>query len=478
MNNIEIHSSTKKGLLKWIGDPILFFMKLYRLLEAQYRIISNSIDTERSARIRFYELSDFFLESFQKIYKNEFDERTLEEIKKVVNDDTNNNLICLSLFKGLTDYLTVYRIETLKLLEPVESDGFIVTAKPPNPIYDTLPNPVREHCGTSIHDITEIFKYISVIKETGLKINLVKNERIKNTCMYLRPRVKQGFKIAVTPFMECITFDFGSLRDDWPANDKTPYWFRKMKNVKEAKKQLIEKILKPCVEKGVDILVLPELSIDEELLIFLKKWLKLNNGGRISSGKPGLLMVVGGSFHVECETGERFNTSTILNHSGDILWTQDKIMRFSFDKSDIQKKPELPTLLNTSPSGGSEHISQTNTICCVDTPVGRISVCICIDFFHEDLFEAYRQTKANIFLVPAMTPQVDKFLQASKEFARKNLAASFISNSGFAAKKEKSGIHRNGASFYFLPRNGENGVLAIEENKDLLIFNLRELIKG
>jgi predicted amidohydrolase len=423
-------------------------------------------------------LSDLFLKSFKKIYRGASDKHSLDEVKRVVNNECDNNLLCLSLFKGLADYLTIYRKGTLNLLEQIKIDGLIVTPKPPNPIYEALQNPVREHYGTSFHDLTDIFKYISVIKETNLKINLVKSEKLKRACSYMKLRVKKGFKIAVTPFLNHMTFNIDSLFDNWPENEKTPYWFRKIENIKEAKTWLIEEILKPCIEREVDILVLPELSIDEQLLIFLKNWLKLNNRERVSSRKPGLLLVAAGSFHFESKTDKRLNTSTILNHSGDILWTQNKIKRFSFDTNDIQKKPEIQTLLKTSPVGGYEYINETDTICCADTPIGRISVSICIDFFHKEHLEVYRQTKTNIFLVPAMTYQNIRFLQTAGIFARDNLASSFISNNGYIAKKEKSGINMKGASFYFLPRTMEPGIMAKEENGNLLIFDVGKLIKS
>jgi predicted amidohydrolase len=167
-----------------------------------------------------------------------------------------------------------------------------------------------------------------------------------------------------------------------------------------------------------------------------------------------------------------------LDNEVDILRTQKKIKRFSFNQSDLQKQPKLQHLLKTSSAGGYECIEETDTIICADTPIGRIYVCICIDFFHQEHFEAYRQAAINVFLVPAMSPYNTRFLQNAVIFARDNLASSFVSNSGYAAKKETSGIHKEGASFYFLPRKRETGTFATKENSDLLIFDSKELIKG
>jgi predicted amidohydrolase len=471
MDNIEIHPSIKWKLVSLLENPIQLFGHLYQLLEPQLGTISNSIYTDPVTRFRFNMFSDFFLKGFQQIYSAAAKPQFLGEVKLAIIKEDDTHLLFVSLFKGVSDYLTLYRKRTLKTLKPTKVHNIIITPKPPNPIHDLLPNPIRENYGTGFHDLTDIFKYISVIKETSLKINLIKNDRLTTACSYLKNKIKNGFKIAVTPFMSDMAFEFDSHLNNWPAKEKTPYWLKKIKNIEEAQKYLIDKVLKPCLQKEVDLLVLPELSVDEGLLNFLKNWLKLNNRERISSGKAGLLLVVAGSFHFEIEGDKRFNVSTVLDHTGSVLWTQNKIKRFSFDKSDIQKNPQLPILLETSPAGGYEGIEETGTICCADTPLGRIAVCICIDFFHKEHMETYRQAGINLFLVPAMSPQVIRFLETAALFCGDNLAASFIANNGYAAKKRNSGIHEDGASFYILPNRSRKNVRATGENSSLLVFD-------
>jgi predicted amidohydrolase len=482
MDNIEIHSSVIENLIPLLTEPLQLFAELYKLLEPQFGAIANSIYTTPDARKRFDRLSNFFLNSLKKISGTKSDVQFLNKIKQELRKESDNNILCLSLFKGAAKYLEIYKKGDLIKLDPFEINGYIITPKPPNPIYEALPKElvVREHLGTGLHDFTDIFKYISVIKKKNLKITLIKNDRLDLTWRYMISRARKGFRIAVTPFTKDLAVDVDSMKDKWPTTEKTPYWFKKIKNIEEAKPYLDEKILMPCLDNDVDILVLPELSIDESLLIFLKDWLRLHNRQRVSSGNSGLLLIAAGSFHFKDkkENNKRFNVATVLNHAGDILWTQNKIKRFSFDQSDIQKQPELQTLLKTSSAGGYECIEETDTICCVDTPIGRISVCICIDFFHPDHLEAYQHTNTNVFLVPAMSPQNARFMQNAVIFARDNLASTFVSNSGYAAKKENSGIHKEGASFYFLPRKRETGTFATDDNHDLLIFNTKELIKS
>jgi predicted amidohydrolase len=482
MDKIKIHSSVIARLIPVLTEPLQLFAELYKLLEPQFGAISNAIYTDPDARERFDRLSDFFLNSFKKISGTQSNVQFLNKIKQELRKENDNNILCLSLFKGAAKYLEIYKKGDLIKLDPFEINGYIITPKPPNPIYEALPGElaVREHFGTGLHDFTNIFKYISVIKKKNLKINLIKNDRLDLTYRYMISKARKGFRIAVTPFMTDLVVDIDSMKDKWPPTEKTPYWFKKIKNIEEAKQYLVEKILIPCLDNDVDVLVLPELSIDESLLIFLKDWLRLNNRERVSSGSPGLLLIAAGSFHFEDrrETNKRFNVATVLNHAGDILWTQNKIKRFSFDQSDIQKQPELQTLLDTSSAGGYECIEETDTIICADTPIGRISICICIDFFHPDHLEAYWHTNANVFLVAAMSSQNTRFLQNAVIFARDNLASIFVSNSGYAAKKENSGINKEGASFYFLPRKRETGTFPTDENPDLLIFDTMELTKS
>jgi predicted amidohydrolase len=479
MGNIEIHPSVKKELLQLLEKPLHLVAYLYRLLEPQFRTLVNPVFTQPLKKEKFNALCDFLFTNLLAMYRENPDEYTtaLSEIIKTIWNERDLNLLCLSLFKAAADALAISRKGTLKTMEIKKIDGLIIAPKPANPIHEMLLNPIRKNYGTGFQDMTGIFDYITVIKKTNLEIKFIKNKILNRTCSYLKRKIKDGFRIAITPLMEDLVFELDSHLDKWPANEKTPYWFTKIQNAEDARKWLIEKVLNPCLQKKVDILILPELSIDKDLLDFLKNWLKQNNRERVSAGKQGLLLVIAGSFHFENQNHERFNSSTVLNHAGDILWTQNKIKRFSFDKTDIQKKPQLQTLLKTSPNGGYEGIYETDTICCADTPLGRISVCICIDFIHADHIDAFLQTQTNIFFVPAMSPHNTRFQETAKVFARDNLAAAFVANAAYAAQKTNSTIHQNGTSFYTLPNKKRTDVHAANDNKDLVIFDSKKLTK-
>lgn len=105
-----------------------------------------------------------------------------------------------------------------------------------------------------------------------------------------------------------------------------------------------------------------------------------------------------------------------------------------------------------------------------------MAVSICIDYFYHA--EAYRAIGANIFLVPAMTHQTIRFIKAAEFLAQRNLAATFIANSAYAAKKDKDDIHVNGRSFYLLPEAPRNSTPASRKDGELLIYEFEALTKS
>ncbi len=269
-----------------------------------------------------------------------------------------------------------------------------------------------------------------------------------------------------------------SLIADWPKDKKTPFWLTGVKNKKETLDRLDE-ILQSAAKKKIHILVLPELTVDGEMLEYIRGWLRDNNREKVSSGDEGILLLVAGSFHFWDKDDEKrlFNLSTVLNHGGRVIWEQKKLKRYAFDVKDIQINPGLPKILKTSGKGGYENIHTSDVLYCLDTPVGRIAVCVCIDFFHPDHQEAWRLSGINLFLSPAMSPGNTRFKDVSRLLGASNLASSFIANSGWAAKKQKEGgIHQDGACFYYLPDKKRNLTFA-GENEEMLIFDMNSLIQ-
>ena len=100
MSNIEIHTLAKEGLIPLLTKPLHLFAELYKLLDPQFGVLSNSLYTDEHARERFGDLSDFFLQRFGKVYASKSNRRLLEGVKQVLINSDDNNVLCLSLFKG------------------------------------------------------------------------------------------------------------------------------------------------------------------------------------------------------------------------------------------------------------------------------------------------------------------------------------------------------------------------------------------
>ena len=466
----------KERLLELLDKPLHLFAALYEFLEPDYGEKSNPIYTNPSVRKYFDRLSDDLLKNISKWYSCLSNHHHLEKVKHMIAKESNFDLLCLALFSALGQYIVKSRKEPIGCIDPIRIGDHIISSKPPNPIYDILQDShqaIRNDYGTSIHDLSEVFQYIYIAKEVSLKIDLMKNSVIKRTSTYLKKRLENGLRIAVTPFMGHTEFQVESLIGSWYRKEKTPYCFKCIVNSEEAKSYLKEKILLPCLEKDVAVLILPELTVDNTLLSSLRHWLSENNRELVSSGTGGILLVVAGSFHVKKSTNAIYNTSTVINHAGEILWAQDKLKRFSLDRNDVKGTPELKEVLKISDAGGYEQIHETDALCCVDMSIGRVSVCICLDYFHKKHTDSLKQSGINVFLIPAMTPKNIQFKQAAWRFGNTNLASSFFANSAYiAARKHDGSVSEKGASFFYIPSRKNPYKYATGEHSELLIFDL------
>ena len=461
-----------------IANRLQFFADLYQSVRDNFGVLSNPIFTDPQARKDFEDLSADIFSCLTKIFPPNPSKTAKTKLESII-DTNNHDLLTLSLFKALVEYLGRAHKQESRF-GFLTANNITITPRPPNPIYEKLPNPVRkENAGITINEITDMFRSISFLEEGSPRVKLLNKDKktakkLKQTNTYLEKAV-ENLRIAVTHLSKNMVFDTGSLLATWPKKEKTPYWFKKIKNREEIETQL-DDILKTCRKKGVHLLVLPELTIDKSLQSYLSHWLETNNRERVEKGENGLILVVAGSFHVGEKEDQLCNISTIFDHQGSILWEQKKLQRYSFDRGDIKNHPALQEILKTSDEGGHERTHVSDALYCLDTPIGRIAVCICIDFFHEDHREALRLSGINLFLVPAMTPGNTRFQDTAKFLGTSNHAAAFIANSGWAAEKSKGNpIHKDSASFYYLPSRVKSYTFATGENKDILMFDINDL---
>jgi predicted amidohydrolase len=166
-------------------------------------------------------------------------------------------------------------------------------------------------------------------------------------------------------------------------------------------------------------------------------------------------MVVAGSFHfIDPEDNLRYNVSRVLDHNGNILWQHKKMQKYTLNELNINKKPALIELLKISCKGGKEGIYLSDKLICADTPIGRIAVCICIDFFHPEMLALLMNSGITVLFVPAMTEKNHRFISKAEIFSADCLISTFFANSAFIAEKDKTAgkkIAKTGACFFMIP---------------------------
>lgn len=480
MSEVIHFSSGKKGrrkdidLEKLLSNPLKLFCSLYQYVSKDFERISHPFLTNPDRRKQHNDLSVRVFKCFCKTHPpgtpvaEEAKKEILAEMDRLGNDD----LFKFSLYVGLSKFIEERKVGEIKAMGVVEIDGLKISPKPENPIYKYLNEDEKirrpEEVGVNINEFTDIFKKITILEELNPQILLKKPNRvIMETNDYFRKRISKGFKIAVSPFFTELEFKTDSMLPDGSEDLRTPYVFKKVTNFDSAEKALFS-LLKRCLDEGINILVLPELTIDAALLVSLKKWLRENNREKVSSGSGGLMMVVAGSFHIPDKEVLR-NAAPVLNHRGEVLWTQNKYKKYSCNSDDIRKNPEIIKLLKISDAGGYESILPAEGFTVVDTPLGRICVCICLDFIHADNFEIFRRSGVNVFFVPAMSDTNNQFIDTSKQFGRTNLAASFIALASFLPQKIEN-IDKKTASFRYIPSRSQTYKYAIEAKVQLLEF--------
>lgn len=456
-----------EGLL---STPLQLFCCLYQKIKKDFNRISNDFLTKPEMREQLDTLSIYLFKRLCRIYSRTpgFD-TAKSEIMERIDSIRNTDLLIFSLFLVLSRYIEEKMILRLKAMGAYEYDNLTVTPKPANPIYDFVEDKIRrpEDVGVNIAEFTGLFRKITILEELSPRINLLRpDSRLKNTNDYLRKRISKGFKIAVSPFFAEIGFETGSLFPKWPEDQRTPFWFKRVTNIKAAEKALFA-LLEKCLEDEINVLILPELTIDKSLLDSLKQWLHKTNRIEVLSGRSGLLMIIAGSFHVN-EKDDICNIATVLNHRGDILWTQGKHQIFSITKEDILKYPEIRETVNISLEGGYEKIRPADRFLAVDTPIGRICVCICLDFIHPDDLEAFRRSGVNLFFIPSMSPTNTQFRETAAFLGRNNLASSFMALFSFISERSDET-----ASFRYIPSSRNAYEYAIEPKGRLLSFEFK-----
>ena len=249
----------------------------------------------------------------------------------------------------------------------------------------------------------------------------------------LRLRVNRGpMKIAMTP----LTPDAGLKGRPVPGfpGDEPDRFLLESVGEEEPQIRLLAEILERCHREGISILVLPELRMPRNLLRTVVDFLQRQS----CDLDRGLLLVVAGSWHLEDQTtGSWVNRSVVLDCRGDVIWTHDKLAEYNITPENVAANPALKKQLRISDRGAREYIQPGTTLQFCDCPLGRLSVAICVGFFHQPLMQLLIESGANVFFVPAMTPRVKDIDQCAWSLVRSQHASTFVANCGTVALKEE-----------------------------------------
>ncbi|CAN2040841.1 CN hydrolase domain-containing protein [Candidatus Magnetomoraceae bacterium gMMP-15] len=176
---------------------------------------------------------------------------------------------------------------------------------------------------------------------------------------------------------------------------------------KEDVKKIIETILKQSFENNVDILLFPELAIDHDAYTVISEWLSLHNS------PDKIKMVIPGSFHKERDKGGYVNQASMLDWNGNIVWKHCKQSPFVLTDYNIESsvnKEKIREIFNLDPGDNlEENIHADYPLTFIDTPIGRMSTLICLDFLLASVSEIISRLPCDYFWVPAMTTNIRDF---------------------------------------------------------------------
>lgn len=186
----------------------------------------------------------------------------------------------------------------------------------------------------------------------------------------------------------------------------------------------VDALLRTTDEQNVNLLVLPELSVDGPLREHLREAL-------LRGDVPSLQGVVAGSFHVWREGGGRpFNESSVLGLR-EALWTQDKRGFFRLTKRDVESLVQGGAFSagTVAPQAEVEEgIQLGHALRFLDTSLGRLAVLICADAIDAQwgYQQAVLRAQPDWVFVVAMSPKTGRFHEAASTWAGLDISTFFV----------------------------------------------------
>ncbi|MEN6440554.1 MAG: nitrilase-related carbon-nitrogen hydrolase, partial [Syntrophobacter sp.] len=262
--------------------------------------------------------------------------------------------------------------------------------------------------------------------------------------------------------------------------DRIPFRYVRMN--KPSRKMVAEKlraVLTSARDRGVDILIFPELTVDHDALTEIHNFLSLHNS------PEQLKLVIAGSFHRERNQGGGYtNSATMLDWQGNDIWRHHKLHPYMLRTAEIPENSKRTALLKLfgaeSGDDAEEHIRTDYPLSFVDTPIGRMATLICLDYLASQVCETVGGVGCHYLWVPLMTTSIDTF----NTHARDEYGAKYHVLSAFSASvscPEMFGVRKEDFSFLYAPsrrfgKSGEHPDVIRSEEPPLILYQLEIML--
>lgn len=331
--------------------------------------------------------------------------------------------------------------------KPIETDGAYLEAysclynldaefwQKPHPylLHDVIKQTVNDTCYILVRNYeSPIFKAIKpknrfkADSEIGVESNLrlrhqwleIKNKIVldaRRSDVFDAIKWRKFVKLGLSPLANENEMNWKCDQTDVHSYGEIPFWCNGA-NDEAGLSQRLKNVLNEAHKQKVDILLFPELVMTEVLERQISEWL-----AEVNAFSPAIRLVVGGSRHVHRQNKKNnySNCCTVFNYVGDIEWKQGKSQPFKLTKD------EAETIL-TIRQAAFEPTDRSNEFQIRRTVLGNIASPICLDYFNDSV---WAKLPIDIFLVPAMSPNLVRFNDAARlSGVSRRRASTFVCN--------------------------------------------------
>lgn len=190
-------------------------------------------------------------------------------------------------------------------------------------------------------------------------------------------------------------------------------------------------------DNAAAILVLPELSTASADLAVLQELLSKH------AFDDCPILTVAGLEHQRGDAAD-VNEAVLLGPDGELLHRQAKLTRY----------PAADGSKEWTTTGTEMHV--------FESPVGNLTLLICLDLFNEGIEPVIDASHANVLLVPSLSDKTSAHASAARRYLNVKLATTVVCNRWFPARESEDDPGRK-LSFTLLPgRFAKGGTMMIE----------------